>query len=79
MNDREWSGMFARYYKDHPEAGGYVYLALRAPNDEWDGFYDASISPLVERLIRRFREVSAGSIRTGSTRWARRTAGTARS
>ena len=54
VNDREWEGMFARYYKDHPEAGGYVYLALRAPNDEWDGFYDAAISPLVERLIRGF-------------------------
>ena len=54
VNDNQWEGMFRSYYKDHPEAGGYVYLALRAPNDEWDGFYDASISPLVERLIRGF-------------------------
>jgi len=54
VNDGEWAGMFERYYKDHPEAGGYVYLALRAPNDEWDGFYDAAISPLVERLVRSF-------------------------
>ena len=46
--------MFERYYKDHPEAGGYVYLALRAPNDAWNGFYDDAICPLVERLIRQF-------------------------
>ena len=41
--------MFERYYKEHPEAGGYVYLALRAPNDEWNGFYDDAICPMVER------------------------------
>ena len=46
--------MFERYYKEHPEAGGYVYLALRAPNDAWNGFYDDAICPLVERLIRQF-------------------------
>jgi hypothetical protein len=46
--------MFERYYKEHPEAGGYIYLALRAPNDEWNGFYDDAICPLVERLIRQF-------------------------
>ena len=54
VNDREWQHMFNRYYKDHPEMGGYIYLALRAPNNEWDGFYDAAISPLVERLIHQF-------------------------
>ena len=51
VNDREWQYMFDTYYKEHPEAGGYVYLALRAPNDEWNGFYDDAICPLVERLI----------------------------
>ena len=45
--------MFRRY-KEHPEAGGYVYLSLRAPNDTWNGFYDDAICPLVERLIRQF-------------------------
>jgi hypothetical protein len=54
MNDGQWQHMFAKYYNDHPEAGGYIYLALRAPNDEWNGFYDDAISPLVERLIRQF-------------------------
>jgi hypothetical protein len=54
VNDREWQYMFKGYYKDHPEAGGYVYLALRAPNDTWNGFYDDSICPLVERLILQF-------------------------
>ncbi|RYG35141.1 hypothetical protein EON81_13600, partial [bacterium] len=54
VNDGQWEGMFSSYYKDHPEAGGYIYLALRAPNDEWNGFYDDAISPLVERLILQF-------------------------
>jgi hypothetical protein len=54
MNDGEWNHMFNAYYKDHPEAGGYVYLALRAPNDEWNGFYDDAICPTVERLIHQF-------------------------
>ncbi|GMV88276.1 MAG: hypothetical protein AMXMBFR81_12070 [Chthonomonas sp.] len=54
VNDRSWVGMFERYYRDHPEPGGYIYLALRAPNDEWNGFYDDAIAPLVERLILQF-------------------------
>lgn len=54
VNDRSWIGMFERYYRDHPEPGGYIYLALRAPNDEWNGFYDDAIAPLVEKLILQF-------------------------
>lgn len=54
FNDRAWQGMFDSYYRDHPDAGGYIYLALRAPNDEWNGFYDDAISPLVEELIFHF-------------------------
>ncbi|MFO0952854.1 MAG: transglutaminase domain-containing protein [Isosphaeraceae bacterium] len=54
VNDRQWQGMFTRYYIDRPGAGGYVYLALRAPNDTWNGFYDDAICPMVERLIRQF-------------------------
>ena len=50
VNDQQWQHMQV-YYKDHPEAGGYLYVALRAPNDNWDGFYDDGISPLVSRLI----------------------------
>jgi poly(3-hydroxybutyrate) depolymerase len=54
VNDREWNYMFSTYYREHPEAGGYVYLALRAPNDAWNGFYDDAICPLVENLIKQF-------------------------
>ena len=54
VNDQQWHSMFDTYYHDHAEAGGYVYLALRAPNDTWNGFYDDAICPLVERLIRQF-------------------------
>jgi poly(3-hydroxybutyrate) depolymerase len=54
VNDGQWKRMFENYYHDHPEAGGYVYLALRAPNDTWNGFYDDAICPLVETLIRQF-------------------------
>ncbi|MEZ5162282.1 MAG: hypothetical protein R2688_00745 [Fimbriimonadaceae bacterium] len=54
FNDQQWEGMFRSYYKDHPEAGGYIYLALRAPNDEWNGFYDDEICPLVDQLIKQF-------------------------
>ncbi len=54
VNNQQWRSMFERYYHPHPEAGGYVYLALRAPNDAWNGFYDDAICPLVERLIKQF-------------------------
>ena len=50
FNDSQWKHMQV-YYRDHPEAGGYRYLALRAPNDQWNGFYDDAISPLIERLV----------------------------
>jgi hypothetical protein len=53
VNDQQW-GVMQRYYRDRPEAGGYLYLALRAPNDSWNGFYDDAICPLVEELIRQF-------------------------
>jgi dienelactone hydrolase len=53
VNDSQWKIM-QRYYRDHPEVGGYRYLALRAPNDRWNGFYDDQISALVEELVRQF-------------------------
>jgi pimeloyl-ACP methyl ester carboxylesterase len=43
-----------RYYRDHAEAGGYLYLALRAPTDEWNGFYTGYVYPLIAKLIRQF-------------------------
>ena len=53
VNDSQWAIM-QRYYRDHPEAGGYRYVALRAPNDTWNGFYDTYVYPLVANLIRQF-------------------------
>lgn len=53
VNDSQWKTMQI-YYKDHPEVGGYLYLALRAPNDTWNGFYDDYVYPLIGNLIRQF-------------------------
>jgi pimeloyl-ACP methyl ester carboxylesterase len=52
VNDQQW-GIMQRYYKDHPGDGGYLYLALRAPTDAWNGFYTGYVYPLVARLIRQ--------------------------
>jgi pimeloyl-ACP methyl ester carboxylesterase len=53
VNDGQWRHMQV-YYKDHPEASGYLYCALRAPTDEWNGFYTDYFYPLLEKLIRQF-------------------------
>jgi hypothetical protein len=53
VNDSQWRIM-QHYYRDHPEAGGYLYLALRAPNDTWNGFYDDYVYPLIDNLAREF-------------------------
>lgn len=53
LNDQQWKIM-ERYYRDHAEAGGYLYLALRAPTDEWNGFYTGYVYPLISKLIRQF-------------------------
>jgi len=53
VNDSQWRHMQV-YYRDHAEAGGYLYCALRAPTDEWNGFYTDSFYPLLEQLIRQF-------------------------
>ena len=52
VNDGQWKHMQI-YYRDHPGDAGYVYLALRAPNDTWNGFYDNYVPPLVINLIRQ--------------------------
>jgi predicted esterase len=54
VNDSQWKQMQS-YYREHAELGGYLYLALRAPNDTWNGFYDHYVYPLVDNLIRQFR------------------------
>jgi predicted esterase len=53
INDNQWQVM-QRYYHDHPEGGGYLYLSLRAPNDTWNGFYDVYVYPLIANLIQEF-------------------------
>lgn len=53
VNDQQWQHMQV-YYRPHPETGGYLYVALRAPNDTWNGFYDDAFYPLFERLVRQF-------------------------
>ncbi|HWY76996.1 MAG TPA: transglutaminase domain-containing protein [Verrucomicrobiae bacterium] len=53
VNDQQW-GVMQHYYRDHPEAGGYAYVALRAPNDTWNGFYDDYVYPLIANLIHEF-------------------------
>lgn len=53
INDSQWKHMQI-YYKDQSSVPGYLYLALRAPNDVWNGFYDNYVPPLVTNLIRQF-------------------------
>lgn len=53
LNDSQWRQM-QRYYRDQEGMGGYLYLALRAPNDTWNGFYDTYVPPLIVNLIRQF-------------------------
>jgi len=53
FNDSQWRHMQI-YYKDHAEISGYKYLALRAPNDSWNGFYDSYVWPLITQLIKQF-------------------------
>jgi hypothetical protein len=53
VNDSQWRHMQV-YYKPHPEVSGYLYCALRAPTDEWNGFYTDYFYPVLERLIRQF-------------------------
>ena len=53
VNDSQWKHMQI-YYRDHPEAGGYIYVALRAPDNTWNGFYTGYAYPLVQNLLRQF-------------------------
>jgi predicted esterase len=55
LNDSQWKHMQI-YYKDHPGDAGYLYVALRAPNNTWNGFYDTYVPPLVINLIRQFTQ-----------------------
>jgi pimeloyl-ACP methyl ester carboxylesterase len=53
FNDSQWERM-QTYYRDHPEVGGYRYVALRAPNNTWNGFYTDYAYPLMANLVRQF-------------------------
>lgn len=53
LNDSQWRHMQI-YYKDQKDVTGYKYLALRAPNNTWNGFYDDYVYPLIENLIQQF-------------------------
>jgi pimeloyl-ACP methyl ester carboxylesterase len=53
VNDSQWKVMQS-HYREHPEAGGYIYVALRAPNDTWNGFYDVYVYPLIANLLHQF-------------------------
>ncbi len=52
VNDSQWEVM-KKYYKDQSSVEGYAYIALRAPNDVWNGFYDDYCCPLAINLIRQ--------------------------
>ena len=53
LNDSQWRHMQI-YYRDHPEMGGYIYIALRAPDNTWNGFYTGYAYPLMQNLLRQF-------------------------
>ena len=53
LNDSQWRHMQI-YYRDHPELGGYLYVALRAPDNTWNGFYTGYAYPLIDNLLRQF-------------------------
>lgn len=57
VNDSQWAAM-QRYYKDHPERGGYLYLAPRAPTDAWNGFYTDYNVPMFATLVRQLQLAS---------------------
>ena len=64
INDSQWDHMKI-YYKDQPSVEGYKYVALRAPNDAWNGFYDNYVPPLVINVIREltlFGDVDADKV-----------------
>lgn len=53
FNDSQWEHMQI-YYRDQKDVEGYRYLALRAPTDEWNGFYTNYNLPMTNHLIEQF-------------------------
>ena len=54
VNDSQWRIM-QRYYLPGAEGKNLIYIALRAPNDKWNGFYDDYVYPLVLQVIRQLQ------------------------
>lgn len=52
VNDQQWSVM-QRYYRDQDDLPGYLYIALRAPTNEWNGFYTTYNLGLMQELIKQ--------------------------
>jgi predicted esterase len=52
VNDSQWKVM-QYYYHDQPSVEGYLYLAIRAPNNTWNGFYSSYNLGLTDRLVRQ--------------------------
>lgn len=58
VNDQQWQNQIALAKTYRPEDG--IYLAPRAPTDEWDCWHGAGVDPLLERLIEAF--VASGTV-----------------
>lgn len=57
-NDEQWANQVALASTYRPKKG--IYLAPRAPTDEWDCWHGAGVDPLLERLIQAL--VAAGTV-----------------
>lgn len=57
-NDQQWQNQIALAKTYKPAEG--IYLAPRAPTDEWDCWHGAGVDALLERLIRAL--VAAGTV-----------------
>ncbi|BCW90033.1 hypothetical protein sos41_32010 [Alphaproteobacteria bacterium SO-S41] len=57
-NDEQWENQIALASTYRPTEG--IYLAPRAPTNEWDCWHGAGVDPLLERLIRAL--VAAGTV-----------------
>jgi len=53
-NSMTASGEKCRFTTGSSRSGGYIYVAPRAPNDTWNGFYDDYVYPLIANLVHQF-------------------------
>jgi hypothetical protein len=57
-NDAQWQNQIALAKTYRPASG--IYLAPRAPTNEWDCWHGAGVDPLLERLIRAL--IASGTV-----------------